>query len=149
MTLFYFAYGSNMLSSRLTERVTSAIVIGRASLYDWCVIFSKKSNDGSGKANLFYRPSWVTWGVLYEIRVDEISKLDNLEKGYIRRLVKVKRDNGEMTEAETYSSDSLIDIPIAFDSYKEILIRGAVEHSLPAEYIQYLQKLPSRPENIG
>ncbi len=42
MTILYFAYGSNMLSGRITKRVSSAKAIGRAVLYDWCVAFNKK-----------------------------------------------------------------------------------------------------------
>src|SRR5208337_275145 len=121
-TVFYFAYGSNMLSSRLTSRVASAKTIGRAVLNNWAVIFNKKSKDGSGKANLFYSPGFITWGGLYEINVDDISKLDKIEKGYTRITVKVKKDDGEIVETETYISDILIDNPVAFDSYKNMLI---------------------------
>jgi cation transport regulator ChaC len=149
MTIFYFAYGSNMLSSRLVKRVPSAKTIGRAALYDWCVTVNKKSKDGSGKANLSYRPGFVTWGALYEISIDDISKLDKVERGYSRTTVKVKRDNGEIAEAETFISGSLIDNPVAFDSYKELLISGAIEHNLPKDYVQYLQQLPSKPEKVG
>ncbi|MDX2272225.1 MAG: gamma-glutamylcyclotransferase family protein [Cyanobacteriota bacterium] len=149
MTILYFAYGSNMMSSRLAQRTIAAKVIGRAVLYDWGVKFSKKSRDGSGKANLFYKPGLVTWGSLYEIGIDEISKLDRIEKGYARTRVKVTKDNGEIAEAETYISDSLVDNPVAFDSYKQMVILGAIEHGLPTEYIQYLQQLPSIPEKVG
>lgn len=143
--ILYFAYGSNMLSSRLVERAIFPTVIGRAVLYDWCVDFSKKSKDGSGKANLCYKADFVTWGILYEISSDEISKLDKFEKGYNRTKVKVKKDDGNIAEAEIYISDSLVDNPVAFDAYKQMLIKGATEHKLPAEYIDYLQQLPSKP----
>ncbi len=149
MTILYFAYGSNMLSSRITKRVPSAKAVGRAALYDWCIAFSKKSKDGSGKANLFQKTGFITWGILYEISIDEINKLDKVEKGYTRKTVNVKKDNGEITEAETYISDNLIDNPVAYDSYKQMLISGAIEHNLPAEYVLYLQQLPSRPEKAG
>lgn len=149
MTVLYFAYGSNMLSSRIMRRVSSAKVVERAALYDWCVIFSKKSRDGSGKANLSRKSDFVTWGVLYEINMDEISKLDNIEKGYARTTVSVQKNSGELVKTETYISDDLIDDPVAFDSYKQLLISGAIEHNLPAEYVLYLQQLPSRPEKAG
>jgi cation transport regulator ChaC len=146
MTILYFAYGSNMLSSRIKKRVASAKAIGRAALYDWCVTFSKKSKDGSGKANLFQKTGFITWGCLYEIDVNEISKLDKAEKGYVRTKMIVMKDDKKTAEAETYISDNLTDNPIAFDSYKQMLTSGAVEHNLPIEYILYLQQLPSRPD---
>lgn len=42
MTIFYFAYGSNMLASRLTERVPGAKAVGRAALAAWVLDFSKR-----------------------------------------------------------------------------------------------------------
>ena len=149
MKIFYFAYGSNMSSSHLVQRISSTTAIGRAALSDWCVTFNKKSKDGSGKANLLYKPGFVTWGSLYEMSFDEITKLDKIEKCYNRITIKVIKDNGELVEAETYISDYLIERPIAFDSYKQMLISGAIEHHLPPEYIHYLQQLPSKPEKAS
>ncbi len=147
--ILYFAYGSNMLSSRIKKRVASVKAIGRAALYDWCVAFTKKSKDGSGKANLCQKAGFITWGCLYEIDVKEIGKLDKLEKGYARIAVEVEKYDGEIIEAETYVSDILIETPVALDVYKKMLVSGAIEHNLPKEYIQYLQQLPSRPEKAG
>ena len=143
--MFYFAYGSNMLSSRLGRRVPSAKIIGRASLYNWIVNFSKKSIDGSGKANLIEKDGFVTWGCLYEIDDNEIEILDKIEIGYTRKTVNVRKIDGESVIAEIYISDDLIDIPVAFDSYKNKLIQGALEHDLPQDYVQFLKQLPSKP----
>ncbi len=144
MTSLYFAYGSNMLSSQIMKRVPSVKVIGIAALHDWCVNFSKKSIDGSGKANLLQKTGFITWGVLYEIEKDGISELDEIEKGYRRITIRVIKNNSETTEAQTYISDNLIDKPVALDFYKQKVISGAIEHKLPEEYILYLQQLPSR-----
>jgi len=149
MTILYFAYGSNMLTSRITKRIPSAKAVGRAALYNLCVLFNKKSKDGSGKANLFPKTGFVTWGSLYEICADEINELDKIEKGYIRKTVNVKKDNGEIIEAETYFSENITEKPVAFDSYKQMVISGAIEQNLPSEYVLYLQQLPSRPEKAG
>jgi len=149
MTILYFAYGSNMLTSRITKRVPSARAVGQAALYNWCVLFSKKSKDGSGKANLFPKTGYITWGYLYEISPDGINELDKIEKGYTRETVNVRKDNGEVIEAETYISENLTENPVAFDSYKQMVISGAIEHNFPAEYVLYLQRLPSRPEKTG
>lgn len=145
MTIFYFAYGSNMLFDQIIKRVPSVKVKGIATLHDYCVNFSKKSTDGSGKANLVQKPGFITWGVLYKIGEDEISKLDEVEKGYKRITVSVKKNDSKTMEAETYISDNLIENPVAFDFYKQKIIEGAREHELPEEYIFYLKRLPSKP----
>jgi gamma-glutamylcyclotransferase len=151
MTVLYFAYGSNMLSSRIIKRAPSAKAVGRAALYDWCVNFSKKSKDGSGKANLFQKTGFTTWGGLYKISADEINKLDKVEKGYTRVAVNVRKDDGEIVDAETYIANDLIDDPVAFDSYKQMLISGAIEHNniiFPKNifiiFSNYLQDLKKR-----
>jgi hypothetical protein len=138
-----------MLINRISKRVPSAKIVGRATLLDWMVNFSKKSKDGSGKANLLHKPGFVTWGSLYTIDDNEIDKLDKIEKGYNRIAVSVKKGDGEIVEAETYISDVLIDNPVAFDSYKEKVILGANENNFPKDYVQYLQNLPSKPEKAG
>jgi len=47
-----FAYGSNMSTKWMQGRVSSAKPIGRAKLSDKRLVCNKKSEDGSGKANL-------------------------------------------------------------------------------------------------
>ena len=54
---FYFAYGSNMLDSRLKDRCNSASKIKPSTgsqhlLKGWKLNFSKESRDRSGKGNI-------------------------------------------------------------------------------------------------
>jgi len=145
MTIFYFAYGSNMLSSRIISRIASAQYREKAILHGWRVIFNKKSKDGSCKANLVYSPDIMTWGCLYQINNNDLHILDKFEDGYTRTTVQVQTDDAEIVEATTYISDLTSDNPVAYDSYKQMVILGAKEHNLPSEYIDYLESLPSRP----
>ncbi len=66
-TCLYFAYGSNLLSTRLTARCPSARVVGVAMTADWTVSFTKPGGDGSGKAGLVQRQGAVQPGVVYEL----------------------------------------------------------------------------------
>jgi cation transport regulator ChaC len=139
----------SILPSRLKKRIPSAKPIGYARIDDWRVVFSKKGKDGSGKANLLSTPGGVTWGVLYEIDREDLNKLDKYESGYTRTTVQVQMTNTRALTAETYISRDLTDDLVAFDSYKQYVVLGAVEHHLPADYIQYLKKLPSKPDAAG
>lgn len=47
-----FAYGSNMLVARLTERVPSARPIGIGQLKGHVLRWHKRSKDGSGKCDI-------------------------------------------------------------------------------------------------
>lgn len=57
MTFLYFAYGSNMLPTRLLGRCPSARVVGTGVARAWSLAFSKASKDGSGKATLVTAPN--------------------------------------------------------------------------------------------
>lgn len=48
----YFAYGSNMLTERLRARCPSAHPIGTGIAMGFRLNFSKRGEDGSGKAML-------------------------------------------------------------------------------------------------
>ena len=50
--IVYFAQGSNMLLERLKARCPNAQPLGHAWVKQFRLSFSKKSNDGSGKATL-------------------------------------------------------------------------------------------------
>ena len=63
----YFAYGSNMSSLRLRERIPSARSLGAARLAGWRLAPNKRGRDGSGKANLVVDANSVVWGVLYQL----------------------------------------------------------------------------------
>jgi hypothetical protein len=46
-TLLYFAYGSKMLTRRLTARTPSAVVVGNSYVEGYRLTFDKVSTDGS------------------------------------------------------------------------------------------------------
>lgn len=143
----YFAYGSNMLTARMMERVPSACVLKRAFLRDYKMVFNKKSADGSAKANLIRADGAVTWGVLYTISPDHLQTLDRYEKGYNRKMVTVETENGRSYDAWTYISENITGDMTAFTWYKEIIVKGAEEHNLPENYINYLKNLPTREDD--
>ena len=144
MRILYFAYGSNMLSSRIHSRVTSVELIGPAFLKDVRMLFNKRSKDRSGKANLVESPGNVTWGVLYEIDVQGLDTLDKVEGGYNRLNVQVWKTDGNVVKAVTYISANLTDDTRAYEWYTEIILSGAKESKLPKDYIAYLERLPSK-----
>ena len=146
MRVLYFAYGSNMLKARLCSRIGSVKAIGRAFLKDKKVLFNKRSVDGSGKANLVASLGDVTWGVLYEISVQDLDTLDKVESGYDRISVQVWDLDGNIVEAVSYVSTNLTDDPVACKTYKELVVAGAREHNLPQDYIDYLERLPAKSD---
>jgi gamma-glutamylcyclotransferase (GGCT)/AIG2-like uncharacterized protein YtfP len=142
-TVLYFAYGSNMKSERLKKRAPSATSKGIAYLPKKRLVFNKISTDGSGKANIVEDPKSLVWGVLFEIKIQEMDRLDKNEAGYQRMNVNVKTDKS--VNAITYISFGIDEDILPFDTYKTLVVEGANEFSLPSEYIVEIENMPCKP----
>ncbi len=143
----YFAYGSNMCTSRLAKRVPSARPLGAALLTKHVLEFHKQSKDGSAKADAMYtgRPENCVWGVVFEILKSERAKLDaaeGLRDGYQDKWVTVTmgdRDHEALTYYATNTNSSLK----PYSWYLRYVIEGAREHHLPMEYIATIESIDS------
>jgi cation transport regulator ChaC len=75
-----FGYGSNMCSGRFRAYAVSPEGEGRAALLPaYRLVFNKRSQDGSGKANVEPHESSHVWGVLYTIPDADLETLDRGE----------------------------------------------------------------------
>ncbi len=138
MKAMYFSYGSNMHADQMARRVSSASRVGLARLPGNRLVFNKRSADGSGKANLVESPDEAVWGVLYEMHHDDMNILDQYEVGYHRVGVCVYVGDDPLT-AYTHLSTSLTDRPLPYRWYKGLVLKAALEHGLPDDYLEYLK----------
>jgi gamma-glutamylcyclotransferase (GGCT)/AIG2-like uncharacterized protein YtfP len=144
----YFAYGSNMSTARLHERMPSCKPLGTAILPDHALRFHKRSTDDSGKCNAFAcdNDDGVI-GVLFSFDPAELPKLDKVEgvgSGYERAMITVTNDKGRRRKALTYlATFDYIDNSLKpYGWYKDFVLAGASEHDLPQEYIaKYIQSV--------
>jgi gamma-glutamylcyclotransferase (GGCT)/AIG2-like uncharacterized protein YtfP len=146
MSVLYFAYGSNLKESRMRERVSSARMEAVAFLEHHRLACNKRGRDGSAKANLVRAPGDRVWGVLYRLEKAHLAVLDRFESGYERVEVEVSTAAGGSHRASTYRSDRITADPTPLDWYRGMILEGAREHGLPAEYLAFLEALPTRPE---
>lgn len=141
---FYnFAYGSNMSSARLRDRVPSARVIGRGVLHGHRIAWHKVSIDGSGKCDVeaCNSPDAAVHGVVYVIDQAEKATLDRAEglgKGYGERQVLIEV-NGAPFLATMYFATRKDSSLNSYSWYKAHVLAGAFEHKLPQEYIAMLE----------
>ena len=152
----YFAYGSNMLTRRLTDpsRAPSAVACGIARAPGFVVRFHKAGADGSGKCTLVATGNEPVeaYGVLYDLSDTDGARLDRVEGvhtgGYIRCAVRVRRLDGDTTRAVTYvASDRHVDpARVPFNWYRDLVVAGAIEHGLPVPYIEELAQVPTVPD---
>jgi len=144
MSAKVFAYGSNMCSGRLRSYEVRPEGPGRpAMLRDYQLRFNKKSNDGSGKANVEPHTDADVWGVLYTIPEEDLEILDRREVGYRREQMPVHIRDVAVPDASVFlarepSADPLLR---PYSWYTRFLVEGAREHGLPAEYVDQLQRI--------
>ncbi|HEX7903432.1 MAG TPA: gamma-glutamylcyclotransferase [Chitinophagaceae bacterium] len=146
--MLIFAYGSNMDSKRLTERVSSAKKVVTVFIKGYQLQFNKVSSDGSGKANMVQTTNYddIVWGVIYEIHDSEKIILDEFEglgKGYNESQLLFTDTDGNTYQAQAYLGDvdALNDALLPFDWYKVHCLSGAIEHQLPEDYINKIKEI--------
>ena len=144
-----FAYGSNMDSDRLKQKGIERILENAkiARLDDWEFGFTKKSYDGSGKANIIPKTGSIVWGLLLELDPDAVEEMDSSEgtraniPHYTKETIRVITDDGVEHECKTYVANFH---PDRFDEngvppskrYLKHIVDGAITHGLPPKYIE-------------
>lgn len=150
-TCLYFAYGSNLLSTRLTARCPSARVVGVAMTNGWTVSFTKPGRDGSGKAGLVQRDGAIHPGVVYELAAHEMPVLDRIEglgHGYTRDddFTVTMLGCGSRISTATYVPQRHDPALIPFDWYLALCIAGATENRFDKQMLSSFQKTPYKPD---
>jgi len=147
-TLWYFAYGSNLdPGTFLGRRRMRPLATRIGVLLDFELRFDLPVGPGErGVANVAPRPGDHVWGALYELTVRDATQLDRTEgvpQGAYRRIdVEVQLGDGSRLGAFTYHAR--ISRPERKPSrrYLGLLLSGARELGLPAEYVERLRGLP-------
>jgi gamma-glutamylcyclotransferase len=145
--ILYFAYGSNMLSSRLRERAPSGIKVAVGWVPNHRLTFHKRSSSNSGKcdAETTQGAEDRVWGVIFEI--DSVQKadldlLEGLDRGYSEKTVEVISGEKRFSAVMYYATDKDPSLK-PFSWYKELVVAGAREHLLPHEYIASIENVES------
>ncbi len=142
----YAAYGSNLHPLRLSERISSAILIETSFLSDWSLRFHKRSLDKSGKCNIVSGGSGIYVAVFDISTADKITldKIEGLDSGYAAISLPVP----DIGECMSYAAeDSFIDNSLVpYDWYKELVLIGARTHGFPIDYIDEIDAVTARQD---
>ena len=148
-TFQYFAYGSNMLTRRLTaaDRAPSAKPVRIGYVEGRRLTFDKVSQDGSGKcdAEATEKKTDRVYGVIFEIALTDkaaLGKAEGLGEGYAEERVEVVTDAGKV-QVEAYIATKKEPVLLPYHWYKAITVAGAVEHGLPKDYVEWLRAFES------
>jgi hypothetical protein len=136
--VLYFAYGSNMKTSRIKERVGKVDVRGSAKLEDYRIAFNKTSTDRTGKTNIARRKGSEVWGVVFGLTQEQFDKLASFERGYKVESLSVRCGN-ETPEVKSFIAEETTSGLRPSREYLDYLIGGAREHGLPDDYVKLLE----------
>jgi hypothetical protein len=148
MSINYFAFGSNLSSQRLLQRLPAAGIGDVAILRHHQLCFRNNIQGGSGKCDIEFtgNPEDIVYGIIYLLSEPEKQTLDGYETagfGYLDKLVEVYTQDGATIEAVTYYAGSNDGMHPPYHWYKQHVLRGALEHSFPAEYIAAIEAVHS------
>lgn len=153
MAIYYFAYGSNMLSTRIkaASRCPGAKLVGVAVAVGYDLDFSKRSVDESGKATIWKNEKLNSsvMGVIYEIPDCELSALDRAEgatgknPGYQRTddFSVQMLDDGKIVSTKTYVATKREENLKPYDWYFALIAAGNLEHKIDAVYAKRYREM--------
>lgn len=156
--ILYFAYGSNLSLEQMRDRVESEPkVVGEAYLVNHRLgftIYSSKTWKG-GVADIVPEAGSKVWGAIYELREEQLEKIDHYEgykKGrapvenfYNRTEVEVVDKKGVKQTCLTYQAKVEDEKRRKYlyhrpsEKYYEVIRKGGEDHGLPQEFYEHLK----------
>jgi hypothetical protein len=141
-----FEYGSNMIHSRLTERLENVEVIGVGRLPNWHFEFYKIGPKGNAKCQIERGETGdCVYGVLYRLTVEDLQNLDSfteLTRQYFEDPIPVIMTNPDgsidTVDAITYSVEEFTDPFHPAVDYEDAILRGAKQNHLPQAYVDQI-----------
>ena len=155
MSLWYFAYGSNMSPGTFLERRNMRPLETRCAFVDrYRLCFDIPVGPGErGVANLIADEAALTHGIAYLLTVEDAERLDRTEgvpSLYQRETVDLRFDERTAVSGFTYRSTIAAIGRKPSARYLDILLHGAHTYGLPDAYITFLESLElAFDERIG
>ena len=142
--VWYFGYGSNMSRAIFCERRGMRPLATRWGwLEGWRLCFDLPIGPGErAVANIAPQVGARTCGVLWLLDAEQLDRLDRSEgvpRVYRRMPVEIVVGAEERVAAFTYRSPWTVAGRKPSARYLGLLVTGAREHGLPAEYVRFLE----------
>jgi gamma-glutamylcyclotransferase (GGCT)/AIG2-like uncharacterized protein YtfP len=140
----YFAYGSNMDMSRLSNRGVNPETRNKGTLKNWKLKFNKKASAGDWSfANIEQSEGDIVEGLVFTIKESDLKLLDKFEgapRHYRREILEIETDR-EAIKCITYIAqpEHIMEGLLPVKEYMDFLIKGSV--LLSCEYQKMLLEI--------
>jgi gamma-glutamylcyclotransferase (GGCT)/AIG2-like uncharacterized protein YtfP len=126
----YFAYGSNMDMSRLSNRGVNPITRNKGTLKNWKLKFNKKASAGDWSfANIEPSEGDAVEGLVFTIKESDLKLLDKFEGAprHYRREILIVETYSEDIKCITYIAqpEHVVEGLLPQKDYMQFLINGA------------------------
>ncbi len=144
--MYYFAYGSNLLTSYLREYCPGATFVMRAAIPNYRVEFPYYSEESQGGlSSILEAPGELVEGVIFNIQEAEFEAMDIMEsvpQGLYRRdTFLTLGEDGKWHKVDLYRVTTPSGPFMPSKGYLDGMIEGAHEHGLPPEYIKRFEMM--------
>jgi gamma-glutamylcyclotransferase len=151
--LYYFAYGSNLNHRQMRARCASPRVVAVARLAEHQLAFFGHSVIWDGaEETVLSAPGQQLWGVVYDLSPSDRERLDDAQDArldgsgaYFHQPATVTDQAGRSYSVLLYKKDSQGAPQKPSQEYLGFIVQGAVEHGLPADYIDQLRAIQAKP----
>ena len=143
LTVYYFAYGSNMNWPQMQRRCPSArfVCVGRLLGHDFGITRHSRLRN-CGTANVYPAPDKEVCGIVYDITDEDLRILDGFEDGYRREILPVHPlEESKALNALVYVAAVEANVPRPNAEYRRLIVEGARHWQLPAMYLALLEAI--------
>ncbi len=147
---WYFAYGSNLDIDRKERRTGTIRQAEVCRLPGYRFLFNKRGSNGQRFANIVPDRSAEVWGAAYLCSPGAMEEMDRFEGvgagHYGRMAVRLLTKTGEPRDAVTYVAGAkyLCKEATPTEAYLQKILKGALHHGLPEEYIRFIEAAAQR-----
>lgn len=154
--VLYFAYGSNMQTATFSGRRGISFLSARpARAAGWRLVLDKPPlvSIGEGFASIVPDPAATVIGVVYEITPADLEHVDLTEGVLIDNYRRIEIPvhpldaPGAVLHVQTLTSPRRDPSLRPSDRYMGLIVAGAEEHGLPADWIAFLRGIPTCRES--